>query len=462
MMSVPKRAKMPSLFGSIKSMLGLGSRGSMRISDPDHAALTKAAFESDRVFRGLQELCLRIGARPNGSKAYADALAWAQKRMLEEGLQAVKEEQVLVPNWRRGEEWAEILALVPRPLPILGLGMSVPTPEEGLTGEILSVGSFEELEGLPEERVAGRIVLMDIPTGDWEDWVRVRVMGASAAARRGASAVLVRSFATERAQPVRTGRVVYEFGVPEIPAAAISTEDAQWLHQAGQGVQVHLRMRCQLLPEALSQNLIGEIPGRERPEEIVLLNAHLDSWDLGQGAQDNGAGCLLAMECARLIGQLNPRPRRTVRVLLAAGGVTGGHGMMAYLESHQTELSRHLAVIEVDGGSGPGRGFFWAPFRSEGTGRFRSLDLEGLRASLAPLRASRITESLWGWDIDSITRTGVPLLSLEQEMPQYLDVLHSSKDSIDSVRDEDLRRNAAILALAVHFLADQRDPESAG
>jgi len=426
----------------------------------DRAGLVSEALASDRVFRGLEDLCLCIGARPSGSEAYAHAVAWAQNRLTEDGLEGVHCEELQVPHWQREDEWAEILTPATRPLPILGLSLSIPTPREGLSAEIVVVGSLDELAGLPEAGVSGRIVVFDASTSDWEAWVRLRVNGASAAGRRGAVAALVRSFATECAQTLRTGTVVYEFGVPKIPVAAITAEDAEALHGLGTGVRVHLRMHCRQMPETCSQNVIGEIPGQGRPEEIVLLHAHLDSLDVGQGALDNGAGCLMVLEAARLVGRLKAKPRRTLRVLLSAGGVTGAQGMKAYLERHRAELDRHVALIEVDGGSGPGRGFLWAPARIADHKRTVPLDLEGLRASLEPLGASRITEALWGWDTESITQMGVPAMLLDQDSASYLDVLHSSKDSIAEVRDEALRRNAAILALAAYFLTALPDLRS--
>jgi hypothetical protein len=335
--------------------------------------------------------------------------------------------------------------------------MSAPTPEEGLTAELLSVTSFAELETMPRSRVASRIVLLNIPTADWEAWAHMRVLGPSATARCGAAVVLVRAFATDRAAPLRTGHVVYEFGVPEIPAAAVSAAEAEALHRMGDGVRVHLRMGCRRGPETSALNLIGEIPGRERPEEIVLLCAHLDSWDVGQGAQDNGAGCLMALEAARAIGRLPRPPRRTIRVLLAAGGVTGAQGLKAYLDAHRSQLGQHVAVIEVDGGTGPARGFLWAPADVDAEGRLRVLDLDGLRQRLGELEATGLTEARWGWDVGIITRAGLPALFLEQDGERYFEVLHSPEDRLDLVRKEDLSRNAVILALAAHFLAEAEE-----
>lgn len=429
---------------------------------PELARLVDEALDSDRMGRGLEELCQGIGARPNGSPTYDQASDWAVEWMRGAGLEGIRTEELRVPSWQRGEEWAELRVPQRRPLPILGLGLSVPTPPEGIEAELLVVDSLEALGSLPDGRVDGRIVLLNQAADDWEAWVRMRVGGASAAGRKGAVGVLVRAFAAGQTRPLRTGSVVYEFGLPKIPAAAISAADGDALKELGEGVKIHLRMGGQQGPDALARNVVGELPGWEQPEEVVLLTAHLDSWDVGQGAQDDGAGCLLVMEVARLLRRLNPRPRRTLRVLLSAGGVTGGQGLKHHLEQQGPSLARHRALVEVDGGSGAGQGFLWAPARGQGAEGLRSADLEGLRTRLAHLGADCLTEAVWGWDIESITEKGLPVLLLDQDSTAYLEVLHSPLDTFDSVCEPALRRNLAILALATHYLAETLEPAPTG
>lgn len=417
--------------------------------------LVQGAFASGLAHRALEELCVQVGSRPDGSPAAAAALDWAEAWMRRGGLREIRREPVAVPLWVRGEEHGEVLAPRGRPLPLLGLGGSLPTPPGGLIADLVAVDAVEALEALPRAEVEGKIALLDVPTDSWEAWVRLRVSSASRAARCGAAAVLVRALAVGGLAPPRTGSLVYEFGPPRIPAAAISAEEAILLHRelrAGEAVRLALHLDSRRSEDGRAYNIRGELPGSERPEEVVLLCAHLDSWDVGQGAQDNGAGCALLLEVARLLGELPQAPGRTVRVLLAAGGVAGSRGLKAYLEGHAAELGRHIALLEVDGGAGPARGLLVAPPPDPTLPGRRFPNLNGLAPRLEPLGAGRITEGGWGWDVETLGSFGVPMLFLDQDWSRYVEVLHSAEDRIERVQDAELRRNAAILAVtAVHL-----------
>src|SRR5262249_31534597 len=241
------------------------------------------------------------------------AIAWAVAEMKRDGLDNVHTERVMVPKWVRGHESAELLGPSSRPLAMLGLGGSVATPAEGVEAPIVVVHGFEELEA-HAARVRGRIVLLNVAFTSYGETVRYRQRGASRAARHGAVAVLIRSIGPDGLRLPHTGAVEYEAGAPRIPAAAISSEDADALDRMaarGSRVVVRLHMEGHFEPDAESANVVAEIRGRERPEEIVVVSGHLDSWDVGAGATDDGGGCVVSWEALRLMKKLNLRPRRT-------------------------------------------------------------------------------------------------------------------------------------------------------
>ena len=321
--------------------------------------LIAAARTSSDAYENLAVLTDEIGNRLSGSVGMSRAIDWAQDLMRREGFANVHAESVMVPVWVRGEESAEIVAPVHRRLSILGLGRSVGTPPEGVTAEVRVVSTFAELDSLGAE-AGGKIILFDAPFVDYETTVAYRVHGASRAARLGAVATLVRSITPASLDTPHTGTLFYAGDAPRIPAAAVTLEDARLIHRMvarGDTVRVHLTMEAQTLPDAPSANVVGEIPGRERPEEIVLLGSHLDSWDVGQGAQDDGSGCLAVIEAAHLIGKLDLGPRRTIRVVLFVNEEDGLRGGLGYRDRHAAELERHVAAIESDLGNGPLQGY---------------------------------------------------------------------------------------------------------
>ncbi|MCI0407864.1 MAG: M20/M25/M40 family metallo-hydrolase, partial [Acidobacteria bacterium] len=319
---------------------------------------------SQGAYTKLAYLTDRIGARLSGSPGAASAVTWATQEFRQDGLKAYTE-KVMVPHWVRGEEAASIIAPISKKLVLTALGMSIPTPADGLQGEILEAGSFEELHALGE-KVRGKIVLYYRPMqrhpegDDYGPAATLRYRGAVEAAKLGAVATLIRSVGTLSARLPHTGSHSYREGVEKIPAAALAAEDADLIHRllaSGETVRVKLVLRCRLLPDAESANVIGELRGRSRPEEFVVIGGHLDSWDLGTGAIDNGAGVAVSMEALRVLKKLNLRPKRTIRAVLFMNEENGGRGGKAYAEAHRKELSRHVAAIESDGGAGSPLGF---------------------------------------------------------------------------------------------------------
>jgi carboxypeptidase Q len=354
---------------------------------------------------------------------------------------------------------------VKRELHALALGGSVPTPPEGITGEVLVVDSFQALEA-SADKARGRIVLFDVPFTNYGDTVVFRADGPVAAAKQGAIAMLLRSVTPSSLNTPHTGGTWYEPDVPSIPAAALTVEDAAFLHRLSDRgsapiVQMHLGTTTGLT--AMSANVVGDVVGREKPEEIVLLACHLDSWDVGQGAQDDGAGCVIAMEAAALIARLPVQPRRTVRVVLYTGEEYGISGGKAYAAAHATEVANHVAAIEADTGAGEPLGFR-LDVRAGSAGKDAP---ESMRATtvalgrlahlpplLEPLSATSLSAEWSGADISPLVEQGVPGLGLDQDMTGYWPIHHTEADTVDKVDPQALRRNVAAMAIAAYTLAE--------
>ncbi|MCM3905795.1 MAG: M20/M25/M40 family metallo-hydrolase, partial [Pyrinomonadaceae bacterium] len=318
-----------------------------------------AALTSDRAYTRLAHLTDHIGHRLSGSKSLERAIEWAIAEMKSDGLDNVRAEKVMVPHWVRGEESLEMITPVPRKLTMLGLGNSVGTPVEGIAAEAVVVRSFDELDALGE-RVRGKIVVYNVPFTNYGATVRYRSSGASHAARLGAVAAVVRSITPVSLQTPHTGGLIYDETQPKVPAAAITIEGAELLqrmHDRGERPTLRLKMEAKFLPDAESANVVAEIKGSEKPDEVVLIGGHFDSWDVGQGAHDDGGGCIMAWEAVRLLKELGLRPRRTIRVVLYTNEENGLRGGNAYRDAHRPELSKHILAIESDSGVYQPQGF---------------------------------------------------------------------------------------------------------
>ncbi|MBN2360420.1 MAG: M20/M25/M40 family metallo-hydrolase [Deltaproteobacteria bacterium] len=417
------------------------------------------ALASDRAYERLRYLSDRIGARLAGSPNLEAAVQWALAEIRRDGLERVRTDPVLVPHWVRGTESARLLNPLPQPLPVLGLGGTVATPAGGITAPVVGVRSMAELPAL-RERARGAIVLFNCamppaapPFEAYDKVYDCRSDGASAAAKLGAVAVLVRSLTTRSLRTLHTGTLWYEDKVKKIPAASISVEDAELIQRAldrDEQVRVKLELGARQLPEARSANVIAEWRGRERPDEIVLIGAHLDSWDVSPGAQDNGAGVVVAMEVVSLLRQQALRPRRTVRLVLFTNEENGMRGAHDYFRRHGAE--HHVAAIELDRGAG--RPVGWSVDGSEAT-------LDRARELAHPLRvlgAERVEPGFAGVDLIPLTRAGVAGLELEAEADHYFDIHHSAADTFEKVDRLDLALQAAAAAAMVWQLAEVVDP----
>jgi carboxypeptidase Q len=430
--------------------------------------LVGAALGSNHAWLRLSQLCDGIGPRLSGSANYERAVAWAAAAMREDRLDAVRLQAVTIPRWVRGRESAEMIAPRTAELGMLGLGGSVGTPPEGIVADVVAVRSFAELDALPAARVRGRIVLYDVPFTDYGETVEYRWAGARRAAKCGAVAALVRSVTPVSLHTPHTGVMgAYADSLPGIPAAAVTIEDATMMHRLldrGERVRVRLRMEAHTLPDTVSHNVIGEVRGRERPDEIVLVGGHLDSWDVGQGAHDNGGGCVVSMEALRLVKRLGLRPRRTVRCVLFANEENGTRGGKAYADSLHGDGRRHFAAIEADDGVEPPVGFSVGVYvaGTDSTDTLRTdpvlARLRGVMSLIPGLGTDGVTVGDGGTDIGPLMKLGVPGIGLRTTGQHYFDWHHTNADTMDKVDPAALRRNVAALAVLVYVLAEMPEP----
>jgi len=425
------------------------------------AQVVGEGLTTDVAWSRLVELCDTVGHRFSGSARLDRALDWAEAELNTDGLDAVRRQAVDVPKWVRGPASLAQLTPVELDLRVLALGGSVGTPEGGIEADLLVVSTFEELEA-HGAAAAGRIVVWNAPWDGYGPTVQYRTKGASAASKAGALASLTRSVTPVSLSTPHTGNQRYAEGVTPIPTAAITVEDAErFARLQAAGITPRVRLNLEARDEGMvpSANIIGEIRGRELPEEIVLVGGHIDSWDVGEGAQDDGAGVVFAMEAMRLIARLPHRPRRTVRVVLFTNEENGLNGARAYAEDESPE--RHVAVLEADTGAGPSQG--WRVDVPGGDGvEARQAEalafLDPLRELLMPLGASGLRPAYSGADVRPVVRTGALGLGVDFDTTGYWPIHHTEADTIDKIDPATFRRNAASMAATALWLAEHPGP----
>ena len=425
--------------------------------------INAARAENDSYLK-LQELCDDIGHRISGSPQLAQAVEWAQKSMKADGQENVRAERVMVPKWVRGNEWCRMTTPREVDLPMLGLGFSVGTPEEGLSAEVVVVASKAELDELADEDVRGKIVLFNFPMRQYSpeegsgygEAVQYRTNGARWASERGGIAALVRSVTAYSLQSPHTGVMRYA-GLGEhkkVPAAAITTESAMMLdrlYKRGKRPTVKLYMEAKDEGEVPSANVLAEIVGTEKPDEIVVIGGHLDSWDVGQGAQDDGGGCVAAMEALNILRKLELKPRRTIRVVLWTAEENGAAGARSYAARHVDDV--HVAGIESDSGT----------FRPQGLtiemedGNKQVIAVKQLQAItnlLEPIGASRSLNGFSGVDVGKLKPMGAACMGLKVDGRFYFNTHHTTADTVDKVDPDDLTDCSITLAVTAFILAD--------
>jgi Zn-dependent M28 family amino/carboxypeptidase len=439
---------------------------------PSVERILQEAVRHPGAYRKLEVLCDQIGHRLSGSAALDRAVRWAVDALKADGLASVRAEPVKVPHWVRGHESLALLTPNHERLPVLGLGGSVGTPPGGLEAEVVVVRDEAELKALGP-LVRGRILLFNnaMPRYSEEkgsgygDAVRFRWGGARLAATHGAVAALIRSVTAHSLRSPHTGSMGYGDAARKIPAAAVTIEDADRLDRLFRAARaasrplprVHLTMGAETLPDAPSANVVAELPGSEHPEEIVLIGAHLDSWDVGQGAHDDGAGTVTVMEAVALLKRLGIRPRRTIRVVLFTNEENGLAGGKQYAVAHAAEVPRHVAAIESDSG-----GFAPTGFGVEHIDKKRMPALEKAMAEHLPLLAPaagrrgaiRLFPGHSGADLIPLKKAGVVSMELFTEGRHYFDYHHTQADTLDKVNPSELARCVGVMAAMAFLIAD--------
>ena len=391
-----------------------------------------------------------FGHRLSGSDSLEKAIAWAAVEMRKDGLENVRTEPVKVPHWVRGRESLDIVEPHRSALAMLGLGNSVGTPPDGIEADVMVVRSLADFDAAGD-RVKGKIVLFNVPFTTYGDTVTYRTSGPSRAAARGAVAMLVRAVGPPGLRTPHTGVLTYTEGEPRIPAASIATEDAdrlQRMQNRGTKVRLRLKMEAKMLPDADSANVVAEIRGSERPDEVVVVGGHFDSWDVGTGSTDDGGGCVVTWEALRLMKQLNLRPRRTVRVVLFTNEENGLAGGRAYLARYRSQLANHVLMLESDSGV----------FRPTGFGFTGSMTARAMMQQIAtllkPIGADHIGPSGGGADIGPAVEAGsIPSMSLEVDGNYFL-IHHTEADTVDKIDPADMAKAAAAVAIVAYVVAD--------
>ena len=409
-----------------------------------------ASLNNDEGFDRLAELCDTFGPRFTGSQNLEDAFDWILKKMEEDGLSNVHGEKVKVPRWVRGNESLELLTPHKKEMHILGLGGSVGTPKKGIRGDVFVVSSFDNLEA-NADKAKGKIVLFNVPFTSYRETVQYRRSGAIAASNAGALASLIRSVGPYSMNTPHTGNMSYEDGVRKIPHAAITLEDAsmfQRIQDRGGKIIVKLKMDAHYIPDGWSRNVVAELRGSEFPDEVIVMGGHIDSWDVGQGAMDDGGGCLAAWEALRIIKKLGLQPKRTIRVVLWTNEENGIRGGNAYRDAHRDELADHILAIESDAGVFSPQGFGFT-----GSDAARTIVKE-IAKLLEPIGSNVIGESGGGADIGPIMREGVPGMGLNVDRSKYFWYHHTNADTIDKLDQDEFNRCVASMAIMAYVVAD--------
>jgi hypothetical protein len=452
----------------------------------DADKILQASETDEDGYTALAYLCDHIGKRLSGTPQLNTAVAWGAELMRKAGLQNVTVQSVMVPRWVRGNESAAMMykgeaGPITRPLHMIGLGMSVGTPVDGITAPVVFVPSFDALDAMSPEQVKGKIVVFNPGWHGYGVNTQYRTYGASRAAAKGAVAMLVRSATGLAMQIPHTGTLVYDAKQQKIPAAAITVEDALMIERLSKEgpVTVHLQMDAHMEADVEAGNVMGEIVGSEHPEQVVAIGGHIDSWDVGQGAQDDGSGIMAAYQAVTLIHKLGLKPKRTIRLVFWVNEENGDAGGRAYRKMIGEKIGDQVAAIEMDGGAEkplgigygslggprPPRTAAGAPTSARSTVSpdtnamsaevKQSIDyLQDIASMLGPIGTDTVSPGGGGTDIEPLTADGVPGLSPRTIGTHYFDWHHTEADTLDKVDPVEFRKNAAMLSVVTYVLAD--------
>ena len=406
------------------------------------------------AYNRLGYMCDTFGPRLSGSKNLENAINWILKEMKSDGLENVRGEKVAVPTWIRGKESATLLSPFKKELSMLGLGGSIATPRGGLKAEVIVVNDWDELESRSNE-VPGKIVLFNAPFTSYGETVAYRYSGASAAAKHGAVASLIRSIGPWSMNTPHTGVMAYNDDVQKIPNAALTMEDAMMLsriHDRGNKIIVKLDMNARMVADRWSHNVLGEIKGSIYPEEVVVVGGHIDSWDVGQGAHDDGGACIASWEVLRLIKELGLKPKRTIRCVMWTNEENGGKGNKGYRDMHLDEMDKHVLAIESDGGVFSPKGFGFS-----GNDSAREI-VEEIHELMKPIGANTISDGGRAADVAPLNDEGVPVMSLKVDGSKYFWYHHTDADTFDKIDFNEFNRCIAAMAIMAYVVADLDEP----
>src|SRR6184192_3137918 len=437
----------------------------------DLKRLQQVALSSDYAYKQVTHLANNIGPRLSGSTQAAKAVEYIASQLKAIGCE-VQLEKVMVPHWVRGEETAALVQFpgqadnTMQKIVLCALGASVATPANGITADVIAVRNFDELKALPRDKVAGKIVLFDYRfdkqmaaqgrSGEaYGEAVVYRGDGPSAAARQGAVACLIRSVGGADYRIPHTGQTKYADDAPKIPAGAVTAEDADLivdLEKQGPA-KMKLVLTPQTLPNVESANVIGDIKGSEHPEQIVIVSGHLDSWDLGTGAIDDGAGVAVSMEAANVIQKLRLKPKRTIRVIAWMNEENGLAGSTQYAKDHEKDWANHFATMETDGGAGHPIGL-----NIKAKAEVKAM-LKPVAAILQESGAGMLSLAEHaGADIEPMEKAGVPAFAPIQDSRFYFNYHHTPADTLDKIVPKELAENSAIVAVWAYALANSEQP----
>ncbi|MEW9797990.1 M20/M25/M40 family metallo-hydrolase [Alteromonas sp. CYL-A6] len=420
------------------------------------AALRDTALKSDLAYTILESLTTEVGPRLAGSPGDARAVDWAINKFQELGFDKVYKEPVTFNRWVRGKETAEVVAPFPQPVVVTALGNSIGTGEDGITAEIVHFNTFDDLVAADAAQVKDKIVFISYKMGKTRDGssygkaVTARSKGASVAGEKGAKAIVIRSIGTDDDRLAHTGNMNYLPDVTQIPAAAMSNPDADLLLNMLKRGPVTFKLTLTSSPgdEYTSYNVIGEITGKSKPDEVVVIGGHLDSWDLGTGAIDDGAGVAITMAAAKLIAEQG-RPERTIRVVLWAAEEIGLVGARAYADAHADEMDKHITAAESDFGAGP----IWSVDWSSANDSEPMVDQ--MMSVLAPLNVARgEPKATGGPDLWPLRGLGMSTFSLRQDGTDYFDLHHTANDTLDKVNPDELAQNVAVYVVFTYMTAN--------
>ncbi|MEJ7694231.1 M28 family peptidase [Daejeonella sp.] len=419
------------------------------------------ALEEGHSYENLRHLCKQIGPRLSGSKNAQKAVEWSKKLMEDYGFDKVYLQELMVPHWERGAKEASFIieGNTKIPVRIAALGGSIATPANGITAQVVEVKNFEQLKSIGAA-VKGKIVFFNRPFDAklfdtfeaYSGAVNQRGQGAVEAAKLGAVGVIVRSMTNIIDDNPHTGGMRYQDGVTKIPAAAISTKAAELLSQKlsvnGSAVKLYFKQNCQTLPDALSYNVIGEIRGSVNPDNIITVGGHLDSWDLAEGAHDDGTGVTQSIEVLRIFKVLKYKPQNTIRAVMFMNEENGLRGGAKYAELAKQNNEKHIAALESDEGGFTPRGFTIedAPVALAHFSKWKHL--------LEPYKVSDIEAGVSGSDLGPL-KTAVPgivLIGFKPDSQRYFDIHHASSDVFENVNKRELELGAASIASMIYLI----------